>query len=101
MSDPGQAMYLSAGSLYKVFKDKRSRFLQVFERYLLLRKSELRHRLAPYVSGREKIIKRLQFRSIRNRLPRLTLPDREILHSSFPSSDYVPGFHALVYSVEN
>lgn len=40
MSDPGEAMHLSAGSIYKAFKDKRSLFLLVFERYLLLRKGE-------------------------------------------------------------
>lgn len=61
MSDLGEAMNLSAGSIYKAFKDKRSLFLQVFERYLLLRNSDLRRRLASCVSGREKITELLQF----------------------------------------
>ncbi len=54
MNDLGEAMHLSAGSIYKAFKDKRSLFLLVFERYLLLRNSELHRRLAPCASGRGK-----------------------------------------------
>lgn len=61
ISDLGEAMNLSAGSIYKAFKDKRSLFLLVFERYLLLRNTELRLRLAPCISGREKITELLQF----------------------------------------
>lgn len=61
MSDLGEAMNLSAGSIYKAFKDKRSLFLQVFERYLLLRNTDLHRRLASCVSGREKITGLLQF----------------------------------------
>lgn len=61
ISDLGEAMNLSAGSIYKAFKDKRSLFLLVFERYLLLRNTELRRRLAPCISGREKITELLQF----------------------------------------
>lgn len=61
MNDLGEAMHLSAGSIYKAFKDKRSLFLLVFERYLLLRNSELRRRLAPCASGRGKITELLQF----------------------------------------
>jgi len=61
MSELGEAMHLSAGSIYKAFKDKRSLFLLVFERYLLLRNADLRRRLAPCVSGREKITELLQF----------------------------------------
>ena len=61
LSELGAAMNLSAGSIYKAFKDKRSLFLQVFERYLLLRNAELRCRLLPLNSGREKIAELLQF----------------------------------------
>ncbi|TPD96220.1 TetR/AcrR family transcriptional regulator [Pantoea vagans] len=61
IGDLGEAMNLSAGSIYKAFKDKRSLFLMVFERYLLLRNTELRRRLAPCVSGRDKITELLQF----------------------------------------
>lgn len=61
LNDLGAAMNLSAGSIYKAFKDKRSLFLQVFERYLLLRNAELRRRLQPLDSGRAKIAELLQF----------------------------------------
>ncbi len=61
IGDLSEAMNLSAGSIYKAFKDKRSLFLLVFERYLLLRNADLRRRLAPCVSGREKITELLQF----------------------------------------
>jgi len=61
ISDLGEAMNLSAGSIYKAFKDKHSLFLLVFERYLLQRNSDLRRRLAPCSSGREKITELLQF----------------------------------------
>lgn len=61
LSDLGEAMKLSAGSIYKAFKDKRSLFLQVFERYLLLRNAELHRRLLPCTSGRAKITELLQF----------------------------------------
>jgi len=61
ITDLGEAMNLSAGSIYKAFKDKRSLFLLVFERYLALRNADLRRRLAPCVSGREKVTELLQF----------------------------------------
>lgn len=61
LNDLGAAMNLSAGSIYKAFKDKRSLFLQVFERYLLLRNAELHRRLLPLTSGRAKITELLQF----------------------------------------
>lgn len=61
INDLSEAMNLSAGSIYKAFKDKRSLFLLVFERYLSLRNADLHRRLAPCVSGREKITELLQF----------------------------------------
>ncbi|MGK3141214.1 TetR/AcrR family transcriptional regulator [Pantoea sp. C2G6] len=61
MTDLSEAMSLSAGSIYKAFKDKHSLFLLVFERYLLLRNADLRRRLLPCTSGREKVTELLQF----------------------------------------
>lgn len=55
ISDLAEAMNLSAGSIYKAFKDKRSLFLLVFERYLRQRNTDLRRRLTPCISGREKL----------------------------------------------
>jgi len=61
IGDLSEAMNLSAGSIYKAFNDTRSLVLLGFERYLLLRNADLRRRLAPCVSGREKITELLQF----------------------------------------
>jgi len=61
MHDLGDAMGLTAGSIYKAFKDKRSMFLNVFERYLSVRNADLRQRLAQFTTGREKLAELLQF----------------------------------------
>ncbi|KNC11460.1 TetR/AcrR family transcriptional regulator [Pantoea sp. BIGb0393] len=61
LSDLGEAMGLTAGSIYKAFKDKRSLFLLVFERYLSVRNADLRQRLAQFTTGREKLTELLQF----------------------------------------
>ncbi|HBZ14236.1 MAG TPA: TetR family transcriptional regulator [Pantoea sp.] len=61
MHDLGDAMGLTAGSIYKAFKDKRSLFLNVFERYLSVRNADLRQRLARVTTGREKLAELLQF----------------------------------------
>ena len=46
---------LTAGSLYKAFKDKRQVFVAAFARYLAERHARLDERLAEAVSGRERI----------------------------------------------
>jgi AcrR family transcriptional regulator len=61
LNDLGEAMGLTSGSIYKAFKDKRSMFLLVFERYLSMRNADLRQRLAPFTTGREKLSELLQF----------------------------------------
>ncbi|PIF21638.1 transcriptional regulator, TetR family [Candidatus Pantoea floridensis] len=61
MHDLGDAMGLTAGSIYKAFKDKRSLFLNVFERYLSVRNADLRQRLSRVTTGREKLAELLQF----------------------------------------
>lgn len=61
LNDLGEAMGLTAGSIYKAFKDKRSLFLLVFERYLSVRNADLRQRLAQFTTGREKLSELLQF----------------------------------------
>lgn len=61
INDLGEAMNLTAGSIYKAFQDKRSLFLRVFERYILLRNTDLRARLQHYPTGRERIAELLQF----------------------------------------
>lgn len=61
IADLGEAMNLTAGSIYKAFKDKRTLFLQVFERYTSLRNGALRERLALFSTGREKLAELLRF----------------------------------------
>lgn len=61
IADLGEAMNLTAGSIYKAFQDKRSLFLRVFERYILLRNVDLRARLQQYPTGRARIAELLQF----------------------------------------
>ncbi|MEN4891312.1 TetR/AcrR family transcriptional regulator [Erwinia billingiae] len=61
IAELGEAMNLTAGSIYKAFKDKRTLFLQVFERYTSLRNSALRERLALFTTGREKLAELLRF----------------------------------------
>ncbi|WP_130835682.1 TetR/AcrR family transcriptional regulator [[Erwinia] mediterraneensis] len=61
IADLSEAMTLTAGSIYKAFKDKRSLFLQVFERYTSERNAQLRQRLAPLATGREQLAELLRF----------------------------------------
>nr|WP_235515018.1 TetR/AcrR family transcriptional regulator [Erwinia sp. Leaf53] len=61
IADLSEAMGLTAGSIYKAFKDKRTLFQTVFERYIYHRGKDLRGRLDRYTSGREKLAELLQF----------------------------------------
>ncbi|QUG73735.1 TetR family transcriptional regulator (plasmid) [Erwinia sp. E602] len=61
IADLSEAMGLTAGSIYKAFKDKRTLFQTVFERYIYHRGKDLRDRLDRYTSGREKLAELLQF----------------------------------------
>jgi TetR/AcrR family transcriptional regulator, transcriptional repressor for nem operon len=61
ISDLSEAMQLTAGSIYKAFRDKRSLFLQVFARYTSLRNRILRQRLAQQPDGRTRIAELLRF----------------------------------------
>lgn len=55
VSDLTAATGLTAGSLYKAFKDKRAVFLAALDRYLALRDEQLQGRLAKARSGRGRI----------------------------------------------
>lgn len=61
VTDLSEAMGLTAGSIYKAFKDKRTLFLRVFERYISIRNSDLRGRLEHCADGRARIAELLQF----------------------------------------
>ena len=61
VTDLSEAMGLTAGSIYKAFKDKRTLFQTVFERYIYHRGQDLRGRLEPLTTGREKLAELLQF----------------------------------------
>lgn len=61
IADLSMAMNLTAGSIYKAFTDKRTLFLQVFERYLSQRNALLQQRLQPCTTGGEKIAELLRF----------------------------------------
>ncbi|MDU6388315.1 MULTISPECIES: TetR/AcrR family transcriptional regulator [unclassified Pantoea] len=61
VADLSEAMNLTAGSIYKAFKDKRTLFLRVFERYISVRGADLRARLQHYPTGRARIGELLQF----------------------------------------
>ncbi|MGO4338018.1 TetR/AcrR family transcriptional regulator [Labrys sp. KB_33_2] len=61
IADLGKAMDLTAGSLYKAFKDKRSLFVAALERYTSLRNIGLRARIAGLATGREKLRAVLDF----------------------------------------
>lgn len=61
IADLSEAMNLTAGSIYKAFKDKRTLFLRVFERYISVRGADLRARLQQYPTGRARIDELLQF----------------------------------------
>lgn len=61
IADLSAAMSLTAGSIYKAFKDKRTLFLHVFERYIALRNANLRQQLSTYPDGRSRIAELLRF----------------------------------------
>lgn len=61
VADLGEAMNLTAGSIYKAFSDKRTLFLRVFERYISLRNTDLRARLQRCENGKARIKTLLQF----------------------------------------
>lgn len=61
ISDLSDAMQLTAGSIYKAFRDKRGLFLQVFTRYTSLRNKALHQRLAQQTCGRGKMTELLRF----------------------------------------
>lgn len=61
VADLSEAMNLTAGSIYKAFKDKRTLFLRVFERYISVRGADLRACLQHYPTGRARIAELLQF----------------------------------------
>lgn len=61
VSDLSQAMNLTSGSIYKAFSDKRTLFLNVFERYTSLRNAQLRQQIESVVTGRERIAEVLRF----------------------------------------
>ncbi|MDE1994225.1 MAG: TetR/AcrR family transcriptional regulator [Rhizobiaceae bacterium] len=55
ISELTEAMGLTAGSVYKAFKDKRGVFLAALGRYRQVRRALLDERLAEAVNGREKL----------------------------------------------
>ncbi|MDZ5450945.1 MULTISPECIES: TetR/AcrR family transcriptional regulator [Labrys] len=61
IADLGKAMELTAGSLYKAFKDKRAIFVAALERYTSLRNAGLRARLTGLATGRERLRAVLDF----------------------------------------
>lgn len=61
ISDLSQAMNLTAGSIYKAFSDKRTLFLNVFERYTSRRNTQLRQQIERISTGRKRIAEVLRF----------------------------------------
>jgi AcrR family transcriptional regulator len=59
ISDLKEAMGLTAGSLYKAFKDKKAIFLATFDRYKQVRNAVLDAELQKAVSGRDKVFRML------------------------------------------
>lgn len=55
ISDLKEAMGLTAGSIYKAFKDKKAIFLAAFDRYKLVRNAALAEAISAGTSGRERI----------------------------------------------
>lgn len=55
LNELGAAMKLTAGSIYKAFRDKRSIFLAAFDRYTDLRGAKLRSLLHAETSGFDKV----------------------------------------------
>ncbi|TCV96768.1 TetR/AcrR family transcriptional regulator [Biostraticola tofi] len=61
LAELGAAMQLTVGSIYKAFQDKKTLFLQVFERYTSLRNAALRQRLERQATGRDRLAELLRF----------------------------------------
>ncbi|MGJ4857687.1 TetR/AcrR family transcriptional regulator [Labrys sp. La1] len=61
IADLGKAMDLTAGSLYKAFKDKRALFVAALERYTSLRNIGLRASIAGLATGRKRLRAVLDF----------------------------------------
>ncbi|WP_210725935.1 TetR/AcrR family transcriptional regulator [Modicisalibacter radicis] len=60
ISDLRAAMGLTAGSLYKAFKDKRAIFIAALDRYIQSREVELARHLESAQTGREKVLATLR-----------------------------------------
>jgi AcrR family transcriptional regulator len=60
IADLRAAMHLTAGSLYKAFKDKRAIFVAVLDRYIASRDAALAGWLASARTGREKVLAALR-----------------------------------------
>ncbi|MGA1802703.1 TetR/AcrR family transcriptional regulator [Rhizobium sp. HT1-10] len=61
ISDLTDAMGLTAGSVYKAFKDKRGVFLAAFDRYRLLGRRRLKQEIAKGDNGRDKVHRVLMY----------------------------------------
>jgi AcrR family transcriptional regulator len=61
LGDLGAAMKLTAGSIYKAFRDKRAIFLACLERYLTFRQTQLQQALDVERNGLEKVKALLRF----------------------------------------
>lgn len=61
ISELKDAMGLTAGSLYKAFKDKKAIFLAAFDRYKQVRNALLDEELAGGVNGRDRVFRMLRF----------------------------------------
>lgn len=61
ISDLTEAMQLTAGSVYKAFKDKRGIFLAAFDRYRMLGRARLLSGIAKSETGRDKIRQMLMY----------------------------------------
>jgi AcrR family transcriptional regulator len=61
ISDLTEAMGLTAGSVYKAFKDKRGIFLAAFDRYRLLGRARLQLQIAKAETGRDKVGQMLMY----------------------------------------
>jgi AcrR family transcriptional regulator len=61
ITDLKEAMGLTAGSIYKAFKDKKAIFLAAFDRYKQLRAALLAEKLAQASTGREQVQAILHF----------------------------------------
>ena len=60
ISELKEAMGLTAGSLYKAFKDKKAIFLAAFDRYKQVRNAVLDWQLQQGIDGRDKVLRMLR-----------------------------------------